>query len=52
MEKALYEQRDQYNSNICENNNVYDKNWGSLFQFIDFNDTRLLTDYTQQLPKL
>ena len=50
MDAALYEQRDQYNFNICDDNNIYDKNWGSLFQFIDFNDTSLLTDYAQHKP--
>jgi len=59
VENALYNALDQYNKKESDGNS-YDKNWGSVFNFIgkyqhkyeahcfaDFDDTRLLTEYTK-----
>lgn len=53
-EQALYNALDSYNKQNGHNNN-YDRNWGSLFDFIDVDDTDLLTKYsshTKPKPKV
>jgi hypothetical protein len=53
-EQALYNALDSYNKQNGHTNN-YDRNWGSLFDFIDVDDTDLLTKYsshTQPKPKV
>jgi hypothetical protein len=44
VENALYNALDTYNANVATTN-LYDKNWGSLFNFIDTDDTDLLAEY-------
>lgn len=52
-DQALYSALDSYNKQVAHTN-VYDRNWGSVFDFIDIDDTGLLTQYStrrKNMPK-